>query len=157
MPVCHILAGIPCSGKTTYVRNNILHLDDYVILSTDDILEEMAEVLGMTYNEAWPDYYHWANVIFWERFHAAVAERKNIIIDRTNLTPKTRASVLSQLPKEYHKKATYFIPNIKVIDKRNVRPGKIIPKEVLWNMLVALTEPTHEEGFDGIQHTIVGA
>ena len=153
MPNCVLLVGLPCSGKTTFVRNHHEYCDNrrYEILSSDDILEEMAEILGKTYNEAWPDYYEWADFLFWERLDKAIADKRNFIVDRTSLTVNTRRKILSRVPKSYRKVAIDFKPNPTVTNKRNVRPGKIIPNGTLWSMLCAYEMPSFFEGFDDIE------
>lgn len=157
MPNCVLLVGLPCSGKTTYVRNHAEYCDNrkYTILSSDDILEEMAQALGGTYNDLWEDYYFWADFVFWDLFDKAIANKENIVVDRTSLTINTRKRLLNRLTPDYKKCAVDFKPNPAVTNSRNVRPGKVIPKEVLWSMLCAYQMPSFDEGFDFIEQRTV--
>ena len=91
-----------------------------------------------------------------EQIKAATLMNISLISDRTSLTKKQRAEILSEVPDNYYKIAVNFNnPStddqvqdwIKRLDSR---PGKIIPKSALEWMRDSFIEPTAEEGFDGV-------
>lgn len=97
-PLMITMFGLPGSGKNYFIENVIQHLweyedyTDFVVISRDDIREE----LGM---KCFEDY---KNVdeekvtkIFKERLNSALSERKNIIINNTNLKRQYRSEFLN--------------------------------------------------------------
>lgn len=71
------------------------------------------------------------------------------MVDRTNLTKKSRNGLLSQLPREYTKHFVYFdIPRCYVnhnIFERFLATGKTIPSSVIDDMETWLQFPLTEE------------
>ncbi|MFZ1301868.1 MAG: ATP-binding protein [Candidatus Microsaccharimonas sp.] len=155
MPHCIILCGMPASGKSTW-RNEIT-LKGYEVLSTDDLIEEYARSIGKTYDEVFTAYISVAEDRFWSSLELAVTEKRNIIVDRTNINQKARRRILARLTKDYTKTAVAFIPPDRQSDydehmrRLDNRPGKTIPKHVLLSMQANFQVPTEEEGFDVVQ------
>ena len=150
-PYCWILLGLPASGKSTWRNEMFRNYPDVVILSTDDIIEKYALANNKTYNEIFKDYIDTATTEMFQQFKKAIKEKKNIVIDRTNLTVKSRAKFLSQLPKEYVPVAIVFECHPDILVKRLVaRPGKSIPDHVMEDMKSRLEMPSSRESFDSI-------
>jgi len=89
-PEAIILTGLPAVGKSTYIKE-LLKQKDYVILSSDDMI--MEKYPKLSYSDAFAkvqnnDEFKWIEKELRERMIAAIKDRKNIIFDRTNLTPK---------------------------------------------------------------------
>lgn len=149
---------MPASGKSTW-------LDIYgyssefscAIYSTDNIVLELAGP-GVDYDDAWPVHIKQAEKIFWERVEQSISARRNIIIDRTNLTRKGRARFVNLLHNkkardDYYVSADIFGMEIPVSlwnERLNSREGKTIPKHVLDNMKQSFEYPSYDEGFDSI-------
>lgn len=152
-----MLIGLPGSGKSTYIAKLLSQYPDknFVVLSTDNILTAIADAEGLTYAEAFSKHMGRADKKFKIDFRQAKNTKSNIIIDRTNLTPKGRNKFLSQLPKEYFTKAIIFNVERDELDrrlqKREIETGKHIPKHVVDNMERSYAEPTTSE-FDRIAH-----
>lgn len=151
------LVGMPASGKSTYVRTMNF---DAVVVSSDSIIDDYAKSLGKTYDEVFSDYVGIADKEFKRQFDEAVANGKNIIVDRTNLSVKSRGAILSRIPKDARKnysiEAMVFeipesIRNIRM-DKRKVAEGKSIPKHVLASMQASYVPPSKSEGFDLVKY-----
>lgn len=156
MPEFIMLIGLPGSGKSTYTDALIAGNPDkdYVILSTDNMIEEKAKAAGKTYSEIFPS----VNVNFLTKemkaqFRKALAEGRNIVLDRTNMSAKKRKEFLDALPENYEKIAVVFsIPDTllkKRLAHREKTTGKSIPPMVITTMARSYVAPTKDE-FDKI-------
>ena len=144
--------GLPGSGKTTFIRDTFGSMPMPVtILSTDDIVDSITCKYGMTYNDGWKDLIKFATKVFNDKIGHAIFDNKHFIIDRTNLTLKSRLSILNDLPSNYKKLCLYFDTPINIIDQRlKQRPGKTIPPDVISDMVRRFAKPDIYEGFDMI-------
>lgn len=144
-----MLCGIPTSGKSTFSKDP--KYKDYVRISSDDILQEIAKQKKTTYNAVFSKYINVAQKVMMKLLKNAVREGKSIIWDQTNIDIKQRQEKLKLIPKEYQKTAVYFIIPIKEAIERNTkRDGKVIPPDVIENMCKKFQVPTTKEGFDTI-------
>ena len=151
MSKCYILIGVPASGKSTWTNTND-HLYD-AIASSDATIEAVAESYGFTYSETFKDLISFAQKVFERDLQSAIDLGDNIIIDRTNLTPKVRKKFIDQFKKAgYEVIAVFFeTPDVVEWDRRlRSREGKFIPQDVLNSMANNLTYPSLDEGFDKI-------
>lgn len=147
-----ILVGLPGSGKSTYIANS---MDPSVwVFSSDNIIENIAFEYGLTYNEAFKDLIAFADKTCRNEFKCAVANHENdLVVDRTNLTIKSRRTWIEPLnEKGYHITVVVFpVPEKDEWERRlNSRPGKTIPDDIIQNMMRNFQFPTVEEGFDDI-------
>src|SRR3970282_812562 len=71
------MVGVSGSGKTTWVKSH----KEYVACSTDSVIEQLAEVMGISYTEAF-DY---------------ILNDKDFVIDRTHLKRNIRISLINEL------------------------------------------------------------
>lgn len=143
---CYILIGPPASGKSTWRSQQ---QGDFVIISGDDIVDEIALKEGKTYGEVWPTIDHDAvNRTLHEKVKMAISEKKDLIVDRTNMTPKSRRMFTSSLPKSYEKIGVIFtVPEdilFNRLHKRAAETGKTIPEFVVKDMIARYIPP--EEG-----------
>lgn len=151
VPKFEMLVGPPGSGKSTYCKDK----KGFIIISSDDIFEEMAAKKGLTYSEAFKklDYTHAVKKMK-QRLNIAVLAKKDIIWDQTNMTAKSRADKLKKIPDTYHKTAVNFIidtPTLKQrLKHRGETTGKIIPAYVFARMCNSYVAPSKDEGFDKI-------
>lgn len=147
-----MLCGIPTSGKSSYVKKVKEHcLSDYVVLSTDNYIEEYAKRIGQTYNEVFDDVIPDATRELELHLNMAKEKGKNIIWDQTNLSIKTRKNKLSKIPSYYRRSAVYFQVSLEAALERNKhREGKFIPESILKRMYHQFETPTYAEGFDAI-------
>jgi len=154
MAECVMLAGIPCSGKSTYVEKlkKIPYWENAVVLSTDAYIEKQAQRLGRTYNEIFDDVIDDATRELELEFNEAKNDGRDIIWDQTNLTVKTRRKKLSKLPSWYHRGAVYFEITLEEALKRNeTREGKFIPESIIKRMYHQFEIPTMTEGFEYVE------
>lgn len=149
-----MLAGIPTSGKSTYVKRllKIPYWSNAVVLSTDNYIEKEAQRLGLTYNEIFDDVIDNATRELEIQFNMAKDKGKDIIWDQTNLSIKTRRKKLSKLSSYYSRGIVYFqITLEEALERNKHRDGKFIPKSILKRMHHQFEVPTKEEGFDYIE------
>ena len=67
---CIILAGVPASGKSTWTAHrrveNVFKRGHEVVLSTDKIIEEVAQLYGYTYDQAFKELIGFAEKVMWD-------------------------------------------------------------------------------------------
>jgi predicted kinase len=151
MPTAYILIGVPGSGKSTWIANQMFNWNKTVVASTDGYVERQAKEQGKTYNDVFtasmPDAVkHMAKTVVDAR-----EQGLDIVWDQTSTTINTRAKKIRMLP-NYKKIAVVFpTPEEKELMRRlNSRPGKNIPAHVMQQMKRDFTLPTKDEGFDEI-------
>ncbi len=138
-----VLAGLPASGKSTF--SDGLVENGFVRLSLDEIRKEI-------YGDA-SEIGDWkvTRKIIDERFNAALAENKNIVIDNTHFMRSHRARVIN-----IAKAAGYTDIHVVVMDvtleeclKRNANRERVVKEEVIRDMhkmLYGSQFPNDEEG-----------
>jgi len=147
------LVGPPGVGKTTWLNDNPSFVD-FIVASTDSILEQYADQHGITYRQAFQQHMKEAEKQFKDQICACVESNLNIIFDRTNMSVKSRAKLLNMVPNHYKKTAVVFLAPKHIIEqqleKREQETGKHVPEAVLETMLANFEFPTTVEGFDHI-------
>lgn len=159
-PCVVFLIGPPGSGKSTWIKHYMISAQHSkqvpVIIDTDSKVEEWGKARGLTYTQA----FHHPEVNFtvfehemWAEYTAALANGRDIIIDRTNMSRKRRENFLKLIPEGYTKRAIIFNVPRDILDARlaarHSETGKYIPKSVVDNMIASYVEPTKDE-FDSI-------
>jgi predicted kinase len=147
---CYILIGLPCSGKSTWIRSN--NKDYNPVYSSDAVIESIAEEYNVTYNEAWSYLAKFADKVFWvDLKHVKENPCDDIFIDRTHLTFQSRKRVMDALGDKYNFHAIVFDVSEEVRNERmNNRVGKEIPDNVIESMKKSYVEPHINEGFSTI-------
>jgi predicted kinase len=150
MPIAYILIGIPGSGKTTWAKSQDW-FNNCVYISTDKFVEEYAHSQNKTYSEVFNEYMPTAVDLMVKEVVKARQESKNIIWDQTSTTIISRIKKFRMLPDYEHIAVTFNTPNEVELNYRlNNRPGKIIPNEVIKDMINKFEIPTEEEGYKEI-------
>ncbi len=148
-----IMVGLPASGKSTARANSDVESFHY---STDDIVERMAEALGVNYDDIWADSIKEATAEANAQVVQAIAEGRNVLWDQTNMSRKKRRAILNQFPITYQKQCVCILPphtaqqELDLTERLTSRPGKKIPGFVLKNMRNSFQLPSMDEGFDHV-------
>ena len=151
MAKLYMLIGAPGTGKSTWTAKYERECDILpVIISSDNLIDEYAAQHGLTYTEAFGkvDSKDIDRKIR-ENFRNAVASKSDIIIDRTNMTVRSRASWLAQVPNDYERIGVLFSLDKDVLserlEKRKIETGKFIPHHVVTGMLEGYQPPLPTE------------
>jgi predicted kinase len=159
MPKCTILVGVPASGKSTWIREQLpFGLYGSQVMSTDKIIESITQIFGMSYNDGFKDLIGFADKVMWRQITISLMHKADFVIDRTNLTAKSRAKFIQKLALHRYEIEAIVFPEVgsealsKEEWKRRLdsRPGKTIPQEALDRMIDSYEIPLMSEGFDKI-------
>jgi predicted kinase len=152
MPKCYQLIGVPGSGKSTWVKNQIWALGLSVV-STDNFVEAYANQQGRTYSEVFKDYMPTAIDLMIQQVAFAQQHGHTVIWDQTSTTVASRRKKFRMLPDYQHIAVVFKTPGPEELSRRLAsRPGKIIPEEIVQDMIDRFEMPTLEEGFQEIWH-----
>lgn len=136
-----LLAGVPGSGKSTWVRKMVAERGG-IHCSRDEIRFSLLE--------DGEDYFaHEDEVVrIWtEKVHQAIlsADVPNVFIDATHLTEKSRAKVIDSLPTANYILTTVFfdIPLETCLERNEQRTGRAyVPPQVIRNMYASFEKDT---------------
>lgn len=145
----YMLVGLPGCGKSTWVKNYFT--EAVPVISTDWIVEVIADRYGMTYNDVFGDItYNFAERMMHKIALDLVARGdRTIVWDQTNLTIGSRAKKLAMFP-DYSKIAVVVSTPDDHAQRLASRTGKDIPANVLTSMASKYQKPSFAEGFDVI-------
>lgn len=144
-----MLIGVPGSGKSTWIRNNLI--ENSVVVSTDNLIEAEALKRGKTYDEIFDEYIQCATMKMRKQVQKLVKEGTSVIWDQCNVSRKGRLKKISMFTKDYHTVAVVFaIPEPEELKKRlSQRPGKNVPDYAMDYMIKNYQLPLEDE-FDEI-------
>lgn len=158
-PRCIMLVGMPASGKSyaaerikSRFTNKLIYSVD--LLSTDAIVDNVANVLGLTYNDVWQDTIKLAQKVFNRRLESAIRSERNIIWDQTNLDLPGRRKKLGLVP-DWYRKDVIFVPTPPQDEwqaRLSSRNGKDIPPDVLVTMESRLDVPDVKDDLGNVYH-----
>jgi len=152
MPKCYQLIGVPGSGKSTWVKNQIWALG-LTVVSTDNFVEAYANQQGRTYSEVFEDYMPTAIDLMIQQVAFAQQHGHTVIWDQTSTTAASRRKKFRMLPDYQHIAVVFKTPDPEELSRRLAsRPGKIIPEEIVKDMIDRFEMPTLAEGFQEIWH-----
>ena len=147
MPKCYQLIGVPGSGKSTWIKNQIWALGLSVV-STDNFVEAYAHMQDKTYTEVFKEYMPVAVRLMANQVEVCKANGVDVIWDQTSTTLASRTRKFNMLPDYEHIAVVFKTPEPEELAQRLAsRPGKDIPDRVIADMIADWEEPTLEEGF----------
>lgn len=152
MNTVYMFVGVPGSGKSTFYDSCFRGRSEYVAyLSTDRIIEDIAEKRGLTYNDVFKESINEAQAFVEERLHDHLYNGTDVVWDQTNLTVAGRRKKLAMIPDDWKVVAIWFpVPEAAEWKRRLNRPGKTIPLHVIENMVNTFVIPDTTEGFDEV-------
>ena len=144
-----VMVGLSASGKST-VAENLAKKNDAIIISSDKLREELFNNVNDTEHNA---------QVFSElnkRVKSNLLAGKNVIVDATNLTIKSRKNILNTVNQvknsgvEIHTTA-YIMPKpFEICVQEDSERDRNVGKEVLNAQIKKFQIPFYEEGFDEI-------
>jgi len=156
------MVGVSGSGKSTWVKSH----KEYVVCSTDSVIEQLAQCMGISYTEAFnyiqdKKKFDYITTKFFEKIHDCILNDKDFVIDRTHLKRNIRISIINELKtfaiengKHLELFAVSFeLPKNTIFErlKNREKTGKSIPKDVILEQINSFDIPTIDEGFDAIE------
>jgi predicted kinase len=153
-PKIYVMVGAPCSGKSTWIKKFLAsEKENFVVISSDNIIEDLSAKDGLNYSQGWEKYIGIATTMMNAEFRNAVNNNKNIIYDQTNMSSKKRKLIISGLD-HYEKIAVLFQCDTRTLFARNNKraqtDGKFIPEKVILNMLKNYDPISKDEKFDKV-------
>ena len=140
-----LMAGIPRSGKSTWIKNNKTPQD--IIISPDIIRKE---IFGHQFHKT-------AEPFIWAITDAFVLllaqQKKNIILDAVSMSSYIRNKYIELVkPYDYKTKIVWINTDIKECIKRNkISKDKKVPEDVIQSMSIAFRSVEDEcDNFDEI-------
>jgi len=148
-----LLVGPPLSGKDTFLKSQ--DISDFTVISRDDILMSLHD--NSSYSEAF-DKIDQKEVdrLLNKKIQDSISKKENVIINMTNLSPKSRNKHLCKFANTDYYKIAIVFPKLDLTDYinrnegRSISENKFIPLPVIKNMLDNWTDITDSEGFDTI-------
>lgn len=151
MPKCFQLIGVPASGKTTWVEEQMKQNSHLVHISSDDIIARYADSKGLTYNDVFGEYISTATDLMIEKAKWAAVNNLDVIWDQTSINVKSRKRKFNVLKHYEHYAVVFKTPPEDELNRRLAsRPGKNIPPNIIKSMIANFQYPTLEEGFIAI-------
>ena len=150
MPKCYQLVGVPGSGKSTWIKEQVWALG-MTVVSTDTFVESYAHNQGKTYTEVFNDYMPTAVKLMADQVVVCRENSLDVMWDQTSTTVLSRKKKFNMLPNYEHIAVVFKTPGIEELQRRlNSRPGKVIPFTVVRGMIECFEYPTLEEGLSKI-------
>lgn len=175
-PICYVMVGLPGLGKSTLVEDqrkvyDCIEMDliemDLFVYSTDQFIENIAKMRGLTYDDVFAETIKEATQMCNDGLDRAIADGLDIIWDQTNLGVGKRRKIINRMKQAgYQVRCVCIIPpeeghisDLKDWKHRLAnRPGKTIPEHIINRMYRDYVQPSIDEGFDMITfHNMHGA
>lgn len=147
-PKLFVMCGLQCSGKSTQAKEYVKY-EDATIVSSDEIREELAKeqnkenIFDVDNNLVFRELY--------KRVNDLLKENKNVVLDATNTTIKSRRQIFENIKvdcyKECHIMNTPYKECLERLRERN-KKGPYIPEDVLERYYKSFEVPFKEEGWD---------
>lgn len=146
----YLLIGPPGVGKSTWAET----LDGFTLTGSDKFIDQYAAQFDITYTDAFGEYSDLAMKLFKLEYKELLERGEHkIVVDRTNMSLKTRRPLIQQAKANDYRVVAVFFKNTfwSIWAKRlKGRAGKSIPASAIGSMILSFEEPNHEEGFDEI-------
>ena len=143
----YLMMGVPGSGKSTFLKNHVKK-ETSIIISRDAIRFSLLKE-GEEY------FSHEKEVvkIFWEKINAALADEKDVFVDQTSLTPRSRKYLLEHVHGYTYANLIWIHEPLNICLERNElrkNTKAYVQRGTIKRMFYQLIEPTLDEGFNKI-------
>lgn len=101
------LIGIPCVGKSSWIKSNAdLYSDNYIIINYDEMVIKAAKKYNITYNDMFKNpktdkiidtANKYSRTIYNEHILECIESGKDIFVDMTNMSEKARIKMIKRL------------------------------------------------------------
>lgn len=145
MPKLIVLCGLPASGKSTYAKELKYRIKNSIVFSSDAIRNELYGDENIQGD---------ANEVFNLMNTKVVQALKNgftVIYDATNITRKSRASIISLCPKFVKIECHIIWTSIQRCFGRDKNRNKTVSEKVIDRMVKRFQAPFYDEGIDEIK------
>lgn len=153
-----MLIGLPGSGKSTFRSSYLRAYPDHVVASSDDFIDDKALSEGRSYSDAFHQHVKTADTHCFQVFEQTLKTGGNVIVDRTNMSRKSRRRFLDRAPPGCVKIAYLFEVEASELTRRLAvraeQTGKHIPESVITSMRESFAMPSPDE-FDIIARIVV--
>ena len=142
-----IFSALPASGKTTIINRDF---SDFEIISSDDFIEDVTDNKAYRKSDL--------NEMY-SSLQKSFKNHKNTVIDRTNLTKKSRRRYLNSSRNSiYYKEIKVFLIGKEQLeknkDKRYKETGKLIPFYAVKDMIKTFNYAGYDENVDKIEYIL---
>jgi len=155
-----VLCGLPGAGKSTWIAKNC---PEALVVSRDNCLMDLAAqkfgAKDFTYSEAWntvdqKEVDKLLQIRYKETVKYGHVMSKQVVVDMTHMSKKSRRRSLSHFGSKYTKKCVVFLPDLPTLYLQNDnRDGKIIGKDIIARMMRSFSPPMLDE-FDEIRYVL---
>ena len=142
----YLMCGLPGSGKSTFLKTRIKDKETSAIISRDEIrfaLVKPEEEYFSHENEVYTE--------LWKRINEALTVKKDVFVDQTSLTVRSRKWLLQHVKVKYdHLNIIWVDASLETCLARNkARHGTMafVPEESLIRMYKSIVPPLPVEGF----------
>jgi predicted kinase len=145
-----IMVGLPGSGKSTYIKNN---LPTHSVVSRDEIVEAMNP--DMSYAKAFRNAdQKEVDRLLMEKYNESLKTSTKVVVDLTNLSKKSRKKWITLArQKQFNVRAVIMATDFMDCCQRRNATEKIVPYSVIADMSTKFTYPLGDE-VDAVQMVI---
>lgn len=140
----YLMCGVSGAGKSTFLKKYVKN-ENSIIISRDEIRFSLLKE-----GEEYFSHENEVVKIFWEKINKELAANKNVFIDQTSLTPKSRKWLLEHVEGYKYANVIWIDSDIETCIKNNEkRKGtkEYVPIKVIYNMFERFKKPSLNEGF----------
>lgn len=144
----YLMCGVSGSGKSTFLKNHVKKNDNIVIISRDAIRFSIVKA-----NEGYFSREKDVLAALWKQINEALAAGKDVFVDQTSLTPRSRKWLLQHVEGYTYANLIWIDEDLETCLERNeMRKGthSYVPQNVIRRMYEQFVEPSLDEGFDYI-------
>lgn len=145
-PTLWVMVGLSGSGKSSVAKEIAEENPNTVIVSSDNIREELTGDYGNQENN------EEVFKVFHKRIREALENNTNVIVDATNITMRSRRAIIENVKGIECNKIVYLIPKpFRQCKIDNLNRQHPVPEEVLDRQIRKFQIPFYEEGWDLIK------